>query len=419
MSNESFEIKKIKQNPFVMVDHTLINYDKISWQAKGLLIYILSKPSNWKVYMSDIEKHATNGNTSIRSILKELRESGFMVLNKITKDNGVFFEWSYSVFDAPLKKPIGKFRVIKLSEKDKIKYTKSDFVNLEELCTKGKKEDSKTSSVKAPDVDKQHLRKPDVEKQLTENSENEFQLSENAENENQLLENAEIEKQLPGKPDVEKPHVDSPQVETLQVENPHMEKPHVENAPYSNINNSNIISTNNEKEKDNIKSNNQINQSKEKMKINQEMEDEIGDSEPDMQLNIFENADEISYGLKTGINQDKIIEKEIKENIEYDFVKENREEIFAFVDACYELIKEVLLISGETIRIASSEKSLYSVQERFRKIRLEHIEYIYESFEESAPRIKNIKSYLLTSLYNAPVTMNPYLQNKVENLLKK
>lgn len=117
--------------------------------------------------------------------------------------------------------------------------------------------------------------------------------------------------------------------------------------------------------------------------------------------------------------QDMNVDDEIKDNIEYDFVKENRTEIFDFVDTCYELMREVMHSSAEKIRIAKVDKNLSDVKERFKKITLEHIEYIKDSIDNSKTEIKNIKQYLLASLYNAPATIDTYYENKVNHDLQK
>ena len=113
----------------------------------------------------------------------------------------------------------------------------------------------------------------------------------------------------------------------------------------------------------------------------------------------------------------KDINEEIKENIDYEFVKTNKPELFDFVDTCYELIKEVMHTKEKSIRIASQNKKIDDIRDRFKKIKLEHIEYIQDSIEESKPNIKNIKKYLLASLYNAPITMQPFIDNQVNKML--
>ena len=46
--NEVIRVKKRPSN-FVMMDKTFLEDDRLSYKAKGLLAYLLSKPDDWKV----------------------------------------------------------------------------------------------------------------------------------------------------------------------------------------------------------------------------------------------------------------------------------------------------------------------------------------------------------------------------------
>lgn len=45
---------------------------------------------------------------------------------------------------------------------------------------------------------------------------------------------------------------------------------------------------------------------------------------------------------------------------------------------------------------------------QFLKLNSTHIEYVLSSFKENASKVRNIKQYLLASLYNAPLTISNY-----------
>ena len=44
-----------------------------------------------------------------------------------------------------------------------------------------------------------------------------------------------------------------------------------------------------------------------------------------------------------------------------------------------------------------------------------HIEYVLDSIHENTTDVRNIKAYLLTSLYNAPITIDHYYTAKVQH----
>lgn len=84
------------------------------------------------------------------------------------------------------------------------------------------------------------------------------------------------------------------------------------------------------------------------------------------------------------------------------------------VDEVVLLITDILNIpDGRTIWIAKEPIQSEIVKARFLQLNKFHIDYVLECMNSNANKIANIKSYLLTALYNAPTTMNNYYLNKV------
>ena len=77
-------------------------------------------------------------------------------------------------------------------------------------------------------------------------------------------------------------------------------------------------------------------------------------------------------------------------------------------DCLLELICEVLTSTAPTIRIGSENIPTPKVQDRFRKLTFEHVAYVMDALRETTTKIWNIRAYLLTALYNAPITIGPY-----------
>jgi len=55
------------------------------------------------------------------------------------------------------------------------------------------------------------------------------------------------------------------------------------------------------------------------------------------------------------------------------------------------------------------------VKTRFLKLTSSHVEYVMGCMKETVTKIANIKAYLITTLYNAPSTMNHYYQQEVQH----
>lgn len=79
-----------------------------------------------------------------------------------------------------------------------------------------------------------------------------------------------------------------------------------------------------------------------------------------------------------------------------------------------ELITEIMNTpSNKQVRIARDNLKAELVKERFSKLNQFHIQYVLECLRQNENEISNIKNYLLTTLYNAPVTISSYYQNKI------
>ena len=95
--------------------------------------------------------------------------------------------------------------------------------------------------------------------------------------------------------------------------------------------------------------------------------------------------------------------KLIRERIEYPCHKSKE------VDELVELVVEVLTMPDDsTIRISGVEKPVPLVKSRFMKLDYSHIEYVLFSLQKNTAKVGNIKAYLLTTLYNATMTINHY-----------
>ncbi len=85
-----------------------------------------------------------------------------------------------------------------------------------------------------------------------------------------------------------------------------------------------------------------------------------------------------------------------------------RDHPFDDVESLLELMVDVLCSTAPTMRISGENIPTEIVKQRFRKLDGTHIEYVMEALNQTTTKINNIRAYLLTALYNAPVTMGPY-----------
>lgn len=96
-----FRVSKDKENPYVMLDKRFFHDSTISYKAKGILGYLLSKPDDWKVREKDIVNHGTDGRDSVRAALQELIKARYIVREQ-AREGGKFAENMYIVSETPL-----------------------------------------------------------------------------------------------------------------------------------------------------------------------------------------------------------------------------------------------------------------------------------------------------------------------------
>ena len=103
----------------------------------------------------------------------------------------------------------------------------------------------------------------------------------------------------------------------------------------------------------------------------------------------------------------------IKENIDYDCLLQ--EHPYDDVESLLELIVDVMSSTAVTIRIGKEVLPAETVKRRFLELDSSHIKYVIDSLNQTTTKINNIRAYLLTALYNAPVTIGPYYSAAVRH----
>ena len=134
--------------------------------------------------------------------------------------------------------------------------------------------------------------------------------------------------------------------------------------------------------------------------------------------NNTENSDinPIQSGFdEDGISERNEYERYFRESLSIDvLLRENlgeEETILGILD----LMVDVCCSKRSVIRIAGDDKPLAVVKSRFMKLNAEHIRYVLKCLSENTTRVRNIRQYLLTALYNAPATIRPFYQAWVNN----
>ena len=96
---------------FTLIPNVTINDERLSWEATGLLIYLLSKPDHWVISPSHLMNQRSAGRHRIYKILKELEDAGY-IRSEGVRDGGrfsgvdrVLYDMSDSISESPKPEP--------------------------------------------------------------------------------------------------------------------------------------------------------------------------------------------------------------------------------------------------------------------------------------------------------------------------
>ena len=105
----------------------------------------------------------------------------------------------------------------------------------------------------------------------------------------------------------------------------------------------------------------------------------------------------------------------IKENIDYDILLSDMPYDHDRLEEILELIVETVCSTKKYIRVAGTDYPAEVVRSRLLKLDASHIQFVFDCLKENTTKIRNIKQYLLTTLYNAPTTIGNYYSALVQH----
>lgn len=132
---------------------------------------------------------------------------------------------------------------------------------------------------------------------------------------------------------------------------------------------------------------------------------------------IYQKMEKNNDRLMDKKHKDKIelYEKTIKENVNYEHLKNNTRHSKEDIDNLVNLIIDICVQETGTVNINKNQIPVEIVKSKFFKITSEHIEYILESLNNNPSDIKNIRNYLLTTIYNSVHTIDQYYRGRVNH----
>lgn len=193
------------------------------------------------------------------------------------------------------------------------------------------------------------------------------------------VENPILDKQAQEKPILENPILDKP-----KQEEPILGKPH---QLSTNILNTDLLSM------------------------------EVSNPYPSNQYPANKEPQEKKMGYDSiGLKSVKEVRELVLKNLEYEYIKTHHDR--GRLDEIVELMVETLCSTKDTINVSGDDYPAQLVKEKLLRINSLHIDYVFECLKKTTTYIRNIKRYLLTTLFNAPSTIDNYYSALVNHDFK-
>ena len=89
-----------KNNNYTVMANYHLRDKELSFKAKGLLSYMLSLPEDWDYSLNGLARVSKEGIKAIKNIINELKEKGYLKINRLRKENGQY-QYEYLIREIP------------------------------------------------------------------------------------------------------------------------------------------------------------------------------------------------------------------------------------------------------------------------------------------------------------------------------
>lgn len=87
-----------KRETYTAISNAPLRDASLSWEARGVLAYLLSKPNNWQVLVGDLVNQGPASRGKVNRVLRELEECGYLLRERIHNEHGRFV-WRSTVYE--------------------------------------------------------------------------------------------------------------------------------------------------------------------------------------------------------------------------------------------------------------------------------------------------------------------------------
>jgi hypothetical protein len=108
-----------------------------------------------------------------------------------------------------------------------------------------------------------------------------------------------------------------------------------------------------------------------------------------------------------------LVMDEFKSRLEYDILVCDLPGDKCLVDNLFQVLVDAYCQESKSQGIGGGKVPTADIRQRLERLTMGHVKYVLGALKENTTKVRNVRSYVLTSLYNAPATMGLYYQNAV------
>ena len=190
-----------------------------------------------------------------------------------------------------------------------------------------------------------------------------------------------------GSPDTNNPYTENPYMDKPDMESPETEEPHTEKPAQLNTYRTNTDSSNNQKS------------STDSSTIHPSINPRAENAERENGIDAIDTMDAYRRFIHQSIEYECLLPQYGRERM----------------DEIVELMLEAVCLPRSHIRIGGEDIPAEVVKNRLLKLKSAHIQYVFDCIDKNTTKVRNIRGYLLTTLYNAPTTIDHYYRAEVNH----
>lgn len=88
------KLKKVYTEKYTVISNRVLDDEELGWKAKGLFVYLWSRPDTWNFYVSELVKHSKGSRDQVMTGLKELERHGYLLRDRDRNESGQYLSTS-------------------------------------------------------------------------------------------------------------------------------------------------------------------------------------------------------------------------------------------------------------------------------------------------------------------------------------